>query len=965
MAGDRGMTQPASAATLPVIRALLDEAMRKNYASGVLGVRARPEWPAAAEFSHGTTPVRVVACESALAVWEAITTRDPGRWLVVLTDREDEDLGAGIRAHLVYNRLRTPDPWDAVRHRFAATGIDPALSSTPGHREIAVGLLAAAPPDGWPPAPAGVITRDHAFAAVAAAHLVFADPVVDLTSVLGWTADAELAIRIADLRELAGDPLADAVLDWAGGRCGAVAGPVRHLLRAGEAHDCLPLGLVAGLLGQAAASGEADRARIGREGLIRIEARLGGSVPHRGALAAWAGESAAVIIDLLGDRAGRGRGDLLLTRADDLLGTARAEAVADDSDLLRLGLSRRLARLAAVLGQAMAGDDPAWAESGQAGLGPADLEAVEQAWIRVAAHMLASGDQRVAAFHAAVRLARWLAAEPGPDPLPGAGPGPELDGLVGRQAGQDAWADSAVNDTAAGVSDPELGAALTEVLTAVARRRAVRDSEFARALARYTVGDGAGDTSITSFWLLEDLLPSVVIPLAKAAPVLLLVLDGMSAGVAAEIIASLLERTADGWAEALLPGASRRSAALAALPTLTEVSRASLLAGRLATGTQDTEIVSYKQLCRESGLPGAVLFHKKPLDSSLPGQALAGDVASAIADVNGVPLVTSVLNTIDDALDRSDPGGTEWTADAVKHLVPLLERARYAGRIVIITADHGHVVERRQGAQRSFPDTSSGRSRAAEPPAGDGEVLVTGHRVLLHGGRAVLAVDERLRYGPLKAGYHGGGSPAEAVVPVAVLVCGAVPDGTGLVLAPPQQPAWWTDPVVSSPALAREGVSIRTGRSVRQASLEARLRSAPGAEPTLFDLPGAMPEHGPAGHDDAADQAGLEAPGGAIAEAVINSAAYAAQRRIAGRLSVPDDRIRDLLAALLATPSGRLSPALAAAVLGVAQVTLRGAILHAQRLLNVEGYAVLRIDADGATVILDEPLLREQFGIGA
>ena len=31
-----------------------------------------------------------------------------------------------------------------------------------------------------------------------------------------------------------------------------------------------------------------------------------------------------------------------------------------------------------------------------------------------------------------------------------------------------------------------------------------------------------------------------------------------------------------------------------------------------------------------------------------------------------------VLNTIDDALDRTDPGGTDWTAETVKHLGPLL-----------------------------------------------------------------------------------------------------------------------------------------------------------------------------------------------------------------------------------------------------------------------------------------------------
>ena len=70
-------------------------------------------------------------------------------------------------------------------------------------------------------------------------------------------------------------------------------------------------------------------------------------------------------------------------------------------------------------------------------------------------------------------------------------------------------------------------------------------------------------------------------PLARQTPVLLLVLDGMSAGVATEVVASVLSRTADGWAEALLPGQNRRAFALAVLPTLTEVSRASLLSGEL------------------------------------------------------------------------------------------------------------------------------------------------------------------------------------------------------------------------------------------------------------------------------------------------------------------------------------------------------------------------------------------------
>jgi hypothetical protein len=176
------MTQPASAATLPVIKALLDQATSKGYRGGVLGVRSRPQWTGAPEFTHGDMKVRVVPCESALAVREAIAGRDRSQWLVVLTDRDDEDLGAGVRAHLTHNRLRTPDPWEAVRDCFAATGLDSALVSSNGHRDIALGLLAAIPAGGWPPAPSGVLTRDHAFGAVARVHLAFADPVVDLAS---------------------------------------------------------------------------------------------------------------------------------------------------------------------------------------------------------------------------------------------------------------------------------------------------------------------------------------------------------------------------------------------------------------------------------------------------------------------------------------------------------------------------------------------------------------------------------------------------------------------------------------------------------------------------------------------------------------------------------------------------------------------------------------------------------------
>jgi hypothetical protein len=956
------VTQTATRATLPVLRALLDQAQRKDYQSGVLGVRARPdEWRGPATFTHAGVAVRVVPCVSALAVREALLERVPGQWLVVLTDRPEEDLGAGVLSHLVGHRLRTPDPWDAVRLRFAATGVDPALTNAADDREIAVGLLAASPQQGWPPAPGGVLTRDHALGAVAAEHLGLTDSVVDGTSVLAWTAEPSVAPRVADLRALAGDALTGAVLAWAAGRAGAAGQPLLHLLRAAGGRDAVPLGLVVGLLSAVLdpAAGDAaqpapESAQLAREALIRLEPRFGGTAPGLAALRSWSREAATVAAGLLADPATRGSGEILLARADELLGTVRAAGLADASDLLPAGLTRRLAALAealrAALLRAERDRDGEEASPDRPQVRPAPLADVEQSWGRVAEHRLAGEDPRTRAFHAAVRLARWLAGDASTAST-------SLPDLLGRHRDSDAWVDSAVNEAARGASDPELGAGLAAVLSAVRDRRDAHDAEFAAALATHTSDDPAAVSGLhAGVRHLEDLLPGVVLPLARKTPVLLLVLDGMSAGVDVDVAASILARTAEGWAEALLPGESRRAAALAVLPTLTEVSRTSLLCGELRTGGQDAEKRGFEELCKAHALPGAELFHKKPLDSSRLGYAVADDVAVAIADVTGRPLVTCVLNTIDDALDRSDPGGTDWGTDAVKHLGPLLDRARYAGRVVIITADHGHVVERREGTQRTYAAISSGRSRAAIEPATNGEVLVSGPRVLPDHA-AVLAVDERLRYGPLKAGYHGGGSPAEAVVPVAVFVPGTIPGEADLHLAPPQEPAWWIDPAapaLPAPAAAPATAPAATAESVSRSAAGLR-KSQRDATPSLFDEP--VAERPPAAAE------GSAAPPDPVSAAVLRSTVYASQKKIAGRVSVADDQVGRLLSALLAAPGHRLVPARAATVLAVPIATLRGAVLHAQRLLNVEGYPVLRIDADGSTVILDEVLLREQFGV--
>jgi hypothetical protein len=150
--------------------------------------------------------------------------------------------------------------------------------------------------------------------------------------------------------------------------------------------------------------------------------------------------------------------------------------------------------------------------------------------------------------------------------------------------------------------------------------------------------DGAGD----QVWHLERLLPSVVLPLARAKSTLLLVLDGMSAASAAELTSTVLHGN-EGWSEAIPAAAERRGSAVAVLPTLTNLSRASLFSGELTSGGQSRELAGFAAVAKAGGIARSVLFHKAPLDSSRPGLALQDDISVSIADPQ-TQLVACVLN---------------------------------------------------------------------------------------------------------------------------------------------------------------------------------------------------------------------------------------------------------------------------------------------------------------------------------
>ena len=377
----------------------------------------------------------------------------------------------------------------------------------------------------------------------------------------------------------------------------------------------------------------------------------------------------------------------------------------------------------------------------------------------------------------AVRLVRWLAQHENP--------GATVDATLRWQVVTGGWVDRARQVVANGVEDAEVGAGLAAVHSAASRARADVD-RLAAGLVRDAV---ASDQPVGTVVPVEDALRTLVQPLSREEPVLLLVLDGMSAAVASEVVESA---AAAGWGEHLRSPEAGRDVVMAGLPTVTEVSRTSLLSGRRRSGGQREEREGIRDVLGDR----TSLFHLADLQAAA-GRHLPDEVRDAVQDQQA-PVVAAVLNAVDDSLSGGDPARTRWTLDAVRHLAPLLERARAAGRVVILTSDHGHVVDHGVEGEVRFERAQAGaRWRAGTDDAQDDEVRLRGARVLKNVtggvGDVVAAVGETLRYRQRSEGYHGGAALAEMAIPFAVLTWRgrSVPGWTSVGA---QTPGWWSRP---------------------------------------------------------------------------------------------------------------------------------------------------------------------------
>jgi hypothetical protein len=901
------MVVPVSAprADEPVVRALLEDMRERRPGHRVLGIRAAPEWsgPAELHFDGGRARATVWACVSTLEVHEALCSRVADDYLVILTDRPDNDLGLSVVARLYGQRLMELDLWVPVLRMFRATTRDPRLAGLGDW--VAPALLGLVPPGGWPVAPTGTLTYGHAMSCLAGSAL--GPDRLDASGLLMWSLDRG---AVSHWRECP-DQMRTAITTWLVQGVGPVA--KWALLTAQQPHgiDAVSLGLAADVLWPSPEPAEADGAlEAPRAVFAALECGLVRPTPQEAR--EWADAARAVTLRLLDahDPATAG----VMQRAAAVLGDVGWRAGVVESDLIEAGLDARLHRLAGEL-------LTAWTSRGEGG--PSAGNQVETAWRRVHEHAMSGADDRAVRAAMAVRLSRWLTT-----------PEQEMHTLaeaIREQIQVGAWVDTAAAMVWVGEADGQLAGAYRVLSDAVTSRRTRQDARFAQLLAQAT----RSKLLPTGVIGVEDVLDQIVRPLTAASRVALVVIDGMSAANAVQIGEDL---AAAGWYE-MQSGDAGRLGVLAALPTVTAVSRTSLLCGQLRSGQQADEKAEFPK--HTSGH----IFHKDDLRASA-GRALPESLVAAMSD-RAVPIVCTVLNTIDDSLKAADPGGTSWNLANIQHLQAIAALARDCDRALVLVSDHGHVVERGSSARPSAGADARFRPVNSGPVAPD-EVELAGPRVLAFGGQIIAAAQEGLRYTRKAAGYHGGATPAEAVIPLLVHV--RRPDslaGRGWSAAPPPAPLWWTTPVTADTAVADDQPPDAGPPTARR---PARTEFA-GQGELFADIPEQATPGRPPQHD----------PTDALIKSVMSSDIWSAQRSRNTRGAFSDEQMAAVLRLLL-QGSGRAHRDALLSVLHVPRTSWPGALQTLRKALNVEQYPVLEVDLDGVTVLLDEALLREQFG---
>ncbi|MFD3653469.1 BREX-2 system phosphatase PglZ [Streptomyces sp. NPDC058620] len=934
----------------------------------VLLLRADPAWDGpAVQQAAGGLRARVAVGPSVLAVHEQIlghldaTTPPDPKVLVVLTDREDTDLDPGLLSRVYGGRIRSVDNWEVVQEAFDARGLDGRLRSETWAAEA---LLDAAATRGWPSLGKGVLSRDEALTRLARRRLrigrhdtdVLGGPAahddgdrIDPVALFRWTLTPGGPDLLRDLRGPERAGLARFLAEpEQGGSTGKI---ITALVNAEHGADAAAYAVVcAALWGHAEADHDLYRARG------RAERWLGEQPPAQGddldRLLASFGSSGEAFVRGLVDRGEHRLADPVLTRAAQLVAQFGAQAAATASPLLSAGLDARFT----AAGRALA---------------DGGTDTITAAVTALADHALAADGAtraRIERVRMAARLRQWLAGSLEAD-IASVAEG------TARQICELGWVDRALEHLEAG-GDPDdiLADAYSRIGAQARDKRRELDRAFSERLAVWTADGTAPGTMLT----VESLLDRVVAPVV-ASPgrrVLFLLVDGMSAAIAAELGEELRRQWAEFDPLPAATGAPVRRAVAAALPTLTAVSRTSLFAGTLMKGDQSDEKRLFPQHSCWNGAP-AVVFHKDDLRGPDTGSPFSTALTEALADER--THVAVVLNTVDDRLGKEQKlGDGAWQAKEIGGLEPLLRAARAHGMTVLLTSDHGHVVERR-GTKLDVAGGTIGSARHRTPggSVAPAEIELSGPRVVWPepGSRIIALRDHDTRYTALKAGYHGGATLAEFTIPLlALLPFGAEPPIGWRELGDPT-PSWWTEDaegggVVEAGAKNEADAGAVPDAVVASSRRKQTRKAAPPAPEGAISLFSEDEVAPPVAQEPAESAAAPEAapsskqsedPAVALVERLMATELYQAQLDLLARKPRDKTVLPKALVALV--EAGTLPMTALAERAGQPATRAPGFAATLAQLLNYDGAQILEILPDNRTLRLHRAQLIEQFGL--
>ena len=874
-----------------LLRSQISAVRKKIPSAKIVGLRSRSVWDSEGTLHVGQEEFLVRQCDSELAMRESIIdAEDRGFPLVILTPLQDAQLGRDLLARLARRKLLRLDVWDSLRDLFQAQNVDPRARR---YQWLADALMAEIPSTGYRPAPNGIVTVEHIWGEFLRLRLLMPSAQPDARDLLRWAVQPEAVSRFQGLEEKQKED----VIQWIALRAGDLGQFILRYVEKGK----LSVFLAAGLVCEVIFASESTGADNLRDAAIRLEKYTGEQAISRHLGQRWFQSTRDLLesFDAEGNASSIQQAQATLDRLVDELGIGEQVWLSSYSPE---GYEQRMERFAGVLAT---------------GLKQSGSEQVEILWElaeHAQAHVAArTSRDRVSRLFMACRLRQWLA-----DPDQNASSFAEAARAYYQNGG---FIDRARYELLGGEGNVTLAKAFGSLLNHLDAVRNPLNKDFATKLASWTE---AGSSS-SDLLLVEDALDRVCVPLAKQTPLLLVVLDGMSMAVYRQLIEDIVLRHK--WIEYGPRDSEWPVPCIAALPSITEVSRCSLLCGDLTSRSDDGEERGFRThngLVDVSGAQPPMLFLKRDLLAA-GGAELSEDLQKELKSSKR-RVVGVVVNAVDDHLLRGEQIHFSWTVSHIPILERLLYAAKEAGRFVVLASDHGHVFDRNARYKASEPGE---RYRTDSAAPDDGEIRITGARAVVPDGAFVAPYLEGLRYGPKKNGYHGGVSPQEVVIPISVIAPQL--DIDGWVPLPFTQPEWWT----KSRASAIVAEPIPTKALKRKAKQPEELPLFAEAEKKAKESGGWIEE--------------------LLASDVLES-----QRKLAGRSMLTDERILEFLECLEAQGGTILVSSLAQRI-RQPLLRIRGIITAMQRLLNVEGYSVLTYDATSETVSINYELLKRQF----